>query len=193
MDLKVYQIADGDLKKSACQMIAKLYNKKDTVIVLAPDEEEQKLIDIKLWTFSQKEFVPHATCTEENLLEQPVIICTSFEEMDEALEKAIESDESGIGFIANKFLILSDVNAIEGDIEYIGNFVSECVEKYKKSGKKVDKNASDATVVYMFKDDKNNADEHLNTVADFIENAENSSDIAFKYYVFADQSWKAIN
>ena len=61
------------LLRYACRLIRKAYKNNFNVYVRAENDEEMNQLDTLLWTFSELDFIPHATVDTESG-QEPVII-----------------------------------------------------------------------------------------------------------------------
>ncbi len=59
---------------TACQLVAKAYERKLKVLIFTPDEATSDAIDKLLWTTSAIGFLPHARADAELASETPIII-----------------------------------------------------------------------------------------------------------------------
>jgi DNA polymerase-3 subunit chi len=74
-----YQIFSETKEKALCQLLAKIYNAGLRAIVRFKDTETQEQINKTLWSFSQKEFVPHAASNDPMPERQPIYLTTNVE------------------------------------------------------------------------------------------------------------------
>lgn len=63
-----------------CLILNKCYLSKEYTLVLLPEMDLLERINIKLWTFMQKSFVPHGGPLDPNPTLQPIYLTTTLEE-----------------------------------------------------------------------------------------------------------------
>lgn len=74
MEINFYQI-DDLLYKSIAPLLLKILEENKKALVFCRDEQNIKMIDDGLWSFSKTKFVPHATQADKlDPLRQPVFI-----------------------------------------------------------------------------------------------------------------------
>ena len=78
----LYQLQTSAFGKTLCQLIAKAYKTGENVCVYVLDEETLNQLDAQLWTYAEKEFIPHGTMLDEFPDKQPVYITMNIDESD---------------------------------------------------------------------------------------------------------------
>lgn len=69
MEIRIYQITEGDFDKHICQIVAKMHDiSLDRISIICKERTQMLALNTKLWIFSQKDFIPHGT--EYDPLEQ---------------------------------------------------------------------------------------------------------------------------
>lgn len=72
--VNLYQTTKESLYKSSCQLLSKCYKEGLKTLVITSDELNAQTLDNLLWSFAQKDFIPHALSTDQNFDEHPIII-----------------------------------------------------------------------------------------------------------------------
>jgi DNA polymerase-3 subunit chi len=71
-----YQILSETKDKALCQLLAKIYSAGLRAIVRFKDTETQENINKTLWSYSQKEFIPHGSENDPMAERQPIFLTT---------------------------------------------------------------------------------------------------------------------
>jgi DNA polymerase-3 subunit chi len=79
-----YQVMDGLLEKTICQLSEKSYHGNHRVAILSPDLEVQESINKTLWTYSQKQFIPHGSSNDPKPERQPIYLTNEIENPNKA-------------------------------------------------------------------------------------------------------------
>ena len=66
-------------EKSICQLILKIYNSGEKLLVGFKDEITMSRFNDLLWTYSQKDFIPHGSVNDPLPEKQPVLLCMNNE------------------------------------------------------------------------------------------------------------------
>lgn len=74
--ISCYQTIDNLLEKTVCLITEKCYLNNFRVIIITSDTEMQELINKVLWSYSQKQFIPHGSSLDPSPEMQPVYITT---------------------------------------------------------------------------------------------------------------------
>ena len=74
--ISCYQTVNTLLEKTVCLVAEKCYLNNFRVIIITPDVEMQELINKVLWSYSQKQFIPHGSSLDPAPEIQPVYITT---------------------------------------------------------------------------------------------------------------------
>lgn len=69
----IYKLTNNPWSKVFPKVVESIVNKGNRIHVLA-EEKMVALIDDLLWSFEQLSFLPHATCGDANLADQPIVI-----------------------------------------------------------------------------------------------------------------------
>ena len=125
MEIKIYQLANGEQESEIPLLLNKLYSEGRNVFVIVKSEEEKILIDKKLWSFASMVFLPHGTDLDPMQDQQPIFISNS-----------IESNPSN-----------AEIACFYGDFSFAD--VKTYCEKLSKSTSF----ASLKTIIYMFRSD----------------------------------------
>ena len=72
--VNLYQTSQENLYKAACQLLSKCYKEGLRTLVVVQDEEKSQMLDNLLWSFAQKDFIPHALSSDPLFEEHPIII-----------------------------------------------------------------------------------------------------------------------
>jgi DNA polymerase III subunit chi len=79
-----YQILSETKEKSLCQLLAKVYNSGSKALVKFKDSDYLEQINRTLWSFSQKEFIPHGSHADPLSERQPIYLTTGDENPNNA-------------------------------------------------------------------------------------------------------------
>jgi DNA polymerase-3 subunit chi len=74
--LSLYQTNSANLNKSVCLLLSKCYKEGLRTLALVKNSDESAILDNLLWSFSQKNFIPHALSSDPLFDEHPIIIST---------------------------------------------------------------------------------------------------------------------
>jgi DNA polymerase-3 subunit chi len=69
-----FYIHTEDKLKTACQLVAKAFERKLKVAVVTPDAATTQLLDRALWTQAQISFIPHCRADSPLLQDTPVVV-----------------------------------------------------------------------------------------------------------------------
>ena len=72
--VNLYQTSQENLYKAACQLLSKCYKEGLRTLVVVQDEEKSQMLDNLLWSFAQKDFIPHALIDDAQFDDHPIII-----------------------------------------------------------------------------------------------------------------------
>lgn len=79
-----YQTLEGVLEKTVCLLTEKCYSNNLRLVIMARNIEMQERINGLLWTYSQKQFIPHGSKLDQLPAKQPVYITTEIENPNNA-------------------------------------------------------------------------------------------------------------
>ena len=102
-----YQTLEGNLDKTVCLLTEKCYNNNLKVVIVARDIEMQERINAALWTYSQKQFIPHGSKSDPLHAEQPVYITTEVENPNNATVALLVNPTNVINIIPDQQLASS--------------------------------------------------------------------------------------
>ncbi|WP_316354903.1 DNA polymerase III subunit chi [Candidatus Trichorickettsia mobilis] len=74
----VYHTMHNAIEKTVCILVEKCYHSNLKVVVLMPNLERQEHLNKLLWTYSQKQFIPHGSKLDPLPHLQPVYITDEF-------------------------------------------------------------------------------------------------------------------
>ncbi|MBP7190690.1 MAG: DNA polymerase III subunit chi [Rickettsiaceae bacterium] len=94
--INFYQISDGSIEKTACQLLEKCYKNGSKTLVRVANETAVENINKSLWTFSQKAFIPHGSKDDEIQKNQPIYITNRDENPIDATMLMLVSSLDGI-------------------------------------------------------------------------------------------------
>lgn len=84
MQLSFYQTFPELILKTTCQLVEKCYHSDLKVIVLTSTVEAQEELNKLLWTYSQKQFIPHGSRLDPFPEKQPVYLTYQLENPNSA-------------------------------------------------------------------------------------------------------------
>ena len=70
----LYYTTNTPIEKTICLLAEKSYKNNFKIVILAPDIEIQETLNKTLWTYSQKEFIPHGSNLDPLAALQPIYI-----------------------------------------------------------------------------------------------------------------------
>ena len=124
--ISLYQTIDVFLEKSVCLIVEKCYLNNLRVIIVVPDTEMQELINKVLWTYSQKQFIPHGSKIDPMPSIQPIYITDTIENINNANTLILVNrvaPQSVLSEFDRVFVIYSaNEEMVQKDIE---NFIKE--------------------------------------------------------------------
>lgn len=77
--ISFYHLTAESPEKSACRLLEKCYQNQAKILVRTADIEMQELLNRTLWTFAQKQFIPHCSASDEKHEQHPIYITTTKE------------------------------------------------------------------------------------------------------------------
>lgn len=79
IDVTFYHFTYTPLITGVPKLIKKIYEAGQKLLVICNTEDEMKLLDKALWTFSQRDFIPHAMSYDDHLdpSSNPVLLALS--------------------------------------------------------------------------------------------------------------------
>ena len=75
----LYYSTNTPIEKTVCLLTEKSYKNNFKIIILTPNSEIQENINKTLWTYSQKEFIPHGSQLDPLAHLQPIYITNKLE------------------------------------------------------------------------------------------------------------------
>jgi len=84
MDLVFYHLTITPLLRGLPKLVSKMFDAGQRVFILCKDAQQLSELDTLLWTFSQKEFIPHDTMGCQNPELQPVLLGTTLSDVNQA-------------------------------------------------------------------------------------------------------------
>lgn len=82
--INFYQTQSEDLAKTLCKISEKCYYSNSNTLIITENEDYSNSIDKSLWTYSKKHFIPHATTNDPRPNDQPILITTKPENLNNA-------------------------------------------------------------------------------------------------------------
>jgi len=97
----LYYSTNTSIEKTVCLLAEKSYKNNFKMIILTMDVETQENINKTLWTYSQKEFIPHGSKLDPLASIQPIYITDSLEVPNKATVLMIVNPDNIIGILDN--------------------------------------------------------------------------------------------
>lgn len=99
IDATFYHFTHTPLVVGVPKLIKKIYEAGQNLLVICNTMDEMKLLDRSLWTFSQKDFIPHAMSDEDHLSpsSNPVLLALSDSENKNNAKVALNLSCSDLG------------------------------------------------------------------------------------------------
>ena len=82
--ISCYQTTQNQLSRTFCQLAEKCYYSDLKTNVFTTNQDYSQSLDGVLWTYSKKNFIPHATNTDPLPEKQPIYITHNIEEYNQA-------------------------------------------------------------------------------------------------------------
>ena len=120
MKISYYKTNSDLLAKTFCSLAEKCYYSNMKTFVVTASDEYTKNLDLVLWTYSKKHFIPHATSADPSPEIQPVLISTELQLQNspetlmtvnnskDVIESCIKSNSSNKNDAIKKLIILED-------------------------------------------------------------------------------------
>ncbi len=103
--ISYYKTVNDKTLKAFCLLAEKSYHHNMNIFVYVNNKEDLSLFDKSLWTYSKKQFIPHATIYDPYPEKQPVLLGDEYNNLNES---------TGIIFInISKERILSILNLVK--------------------------------------------------------------------------------
>lgn len=74
-----YQASEGALDKAICSLTERCYQSQQSLVIWVAEEQRQEQLNDLLWTYSQKQFIPHGSRLDPQPAMQPVYISNKIE------------------------------------------------------------------------------------------------------------------
>jgi DNA polymerase-3 subunit chi len=116
MQISFYKTSH-EVEKIACTLAEKCYHNNKKTLIIVPDVELQESLNKLLWTYSQKQFIPHGSHADPLPEKQPIYITHKFENPNKSIILILINpiDLIDIIFTSNEFeriIIIYNDNAI---------------------------------------------------------------------------------
>jgi len=72
--VSLYKTTQDKLSKAFCSLAEKCYHNNISIFVYTNNKESTKELDRILWTYSKKQFIPHATIHDNYPEKQPILL-----------------------------------------------------------------------------------------------------------------------
>lgn len=82
--ISVYKAEPELLEKALCLIAEKCYHNKLGTVILTEDTDAQENLNKKLWTYSQKQFIPHGSRLDPHPEKQPIYITDTLQNPNKA-------------------------------------------------------------------------------------------------------------
>lgn len=130
--ISFYQTILDLTDKSICQLAEKCYHSNLKVVILVANNEIQERINRLLWTYSQKQFIPHGSKLDPLPEKQPIYITTELENPNNSKVLMLLNPEDIINFTQfERIIIVYDTP----QVEVISKYKTACyeIESYKQN------------------------------------------------------------
>lgn len=95
-----YKTTQEKIKRTFCKLAEKCFYNSKKVFVYTNNKEETLYLDTSLWTYSNKQFIPHATIYDKFPEKQPILIGSELKNFNSALNLIIVNpDKKKIAYI----------------------------------------------------------------------------------------------
>lgn len=84
MDISFYHLTNLGLEKSLPQLIEKMIKAQLKISIYAYNSDLEQNLDILLWSYSTRKFIPHGTHNDNYVSRQPVIINNTTDNLNNA-------------------------------------------------------------------------------------------------------------
>lgn len=119
-NVNFYEVNSSNYDVVICKLLLKCYESKKNTLVIFENNEKMEQIDKTLWSYTQKEFIPHATMHDLYPQKQPILLSTEYNNINNS-----------------KILVLISSNIKTEEIEnfeksiFIFNGLEENTDKFK--------------------------------------------------------------
>ncbi|MBP9752873.1 MAG: DNA polymerase III subunit chi [Proteobacteria bacterium] len=81
MDISFYSIRNDPIQKTLPKLVEKIYDLKLNIHILCQDDDQLKILDAGLWTYSSLAFLPHGTIHDPEFMhgQNPIWLSTSLD------------------------------------------------------------------------------------------------------------------
>lgn len=136
LEIKIYKTDNEVLTKNYASIAEKCYYSDEKTCTIVSDESLMHDLDKKLWTYSKKHFIPHATKNDPSPEQQPVYLTDLLDDKNNSTIFILVNlpQQKLIDFMVKipmeeiskikKILILFD-NTVQIDLQYICDFISK--------------------------------------------------------------------
>ena len=99
IDATFYHFTYTSLIVGVPKLIKKIYESGQKLLVICNTTDEMKLLDKALWTFSQRDFIPHAMVDDDHLKppSNPVLLALNANDNKNNAEVALNLSSSDLG------------------------------------------------------------------------------------------------
>lgn len=84
MKVRFYQLTSAPLGKVLPKLLEKIYEQRQRILVLCPNEETVQAFNEGLWTYHPTSFLPHGTAKEGDPASQPIWLSSKIEPLNGA-------------------------------------------------------------------------------------------------------------